>query len=118
MDHMKARFVVVSSRGVVVISISGAGSVQITVIDMIFMLDISREAVPRHHDGCRWEPSRYSVPHNFGYFSTAVILRGLMTFYSGLGGIVGLVECHFSYFVVIFTLMGWSLQLSRVEQLM
>ena len=30
---------------------SGAHSSQIMVIDMIFMLDICREAVPRHHDG-------------------------------------------------------------------
>ena len=102
----------------VVISRSGAGSVQITVIDMIFMLDISREAVPRHHDGQKWEPSRYNAPNNFGYFSTVAICKRLMTFYSGLGGVVGLVECHIRYFDGIFALKGWSLQSVRVEQLM
>ena len=30
---------------------SGAHSSQIMVVEMIFMLDICREAVPRHHDG-------------------------------------------------------------------
>ena len=40
-----------------------------------------------------------------------------MTFYSRLAGIVGLVECHSSYFVAIFALVGWSLQLVRVKQL-
>ena len=41
-----------------------------------------------------------------------------MTFHSGLGGIVRLVECHVGYFYGIFVLKGWSLQSSRVEQLM
>ena len=41
-----------------------------------------------------------------------------MTFYSGLGGIVGLVECHIGCFDVIFALMGWSLQSVRVKQFM
>ena len=41
-----------------------------------------------------------------------------MTFNSGLGGIVRLVECHVGYFDGIFILMGWSLQSVRVEQLM
>ena len=41
-----------------------------------------------------------------------------MTFYSGLGGIVGLAECHISSFDVIFVLMGWSQQSVRMEQLM
>ena len=27
--------------------------------------EILRQAIPRHHCGCRWEPSRYNVPHNF-----------------------------------------------------
>ena len=102
----------------VVISRSGAGSVQITVIDMIFMLDISREAVPRHHDGQKWEPSRYNAPNNFGYFSTVAICKRLMTFYSGLGGVVGLVECHIRYFDGIFALMGRSLQSIQVKQFM
>ena len=87
----------------VVISISGAHSSQIMVIDVIFMLDFSREVVPRHHDGYRWEPSRYIAPHNFGYFSTVAISKRIMTFHSGLGGTVGLVECHIC---CIFALMG------------
>ena len=88
------------------ISRSGAGSVQIMVIDMIFMLDFSREVVPRHHDGYRWEPSGYIAPHNFGCFSTVALSNRLMAFDSGLSGIVGLVECHISYFDGIFALMG------------
>lgn len=32
--------------------------------------------------------------------------KRLMTFYSGLGGIVGLVECHIGCFDVIFALNG------------
>ena len=83
----------------VVISRSGARSSQIMVIDMIFMLDFSREVVPRHHDGYRWEPSGYIAPHNFGYFSTVAISNRLMAFYSGLSGLVGLVECHISFFM-------------------
>ena len=100
------------------ISRSGAHSSQIMVIDMIFMLDFSREVVPRHHDGYRWEPSGYIAPHNFGYFSTVAISNRLMAFYSDLSGIVGLVECHISYFDGIFALMGWSLQSVRMKQLM
>ena len=41
-----------------------------------------------------------------------------MTFHSGLGGIVRLVECHVGYFDGIFVLMGWSLQSVQAEQLM
>ena len=41
-----------------------------------------------------------------------------MTFHSGLGGIVGLVERHIGYFYGIFVLNGWSLQSVRMKQLM
>ena len=41
-----------------------------------------------------------------------------MAVYSGLGGNVGLIECHMSYFHGIFALMGRSLQSVQAEQLM
>ena len=44
--------------------------------------------------------------------------KPLMTFYSGLGGIVWLVRYPIGYFVAIFAMMGWSLQSVWVEQLM
>ena len=83
-----------------------------------FVLDVCREVVPRHHNGCRWGPIRYNVPHNFGYFSAAIISKQWMAFYSGLGGIVGLAERHVSYFHGIFILMGRSLQSLQAKQLM
>ena len=44
--------------------------------------------------------------------------KPLMTFYSGLGGIVWLVRCPIHYFAVIFVLVGYSHQSVRVKQLM
>ena len=59
-----------------------------------------------------------TVLHTTLDISTAVIPRRLMTFYRGLGGIVGLVERHGGCFYGIFARMGWSLQSVRVKQLL
>lgn len=47
-----------------------------------------------------------------------VIHKRLMTFYSGLCGIVWLVRYPIACFAVIFAGMGWSLQSVWVKQLM
>ena len=59
-----------------------------------------------------------TVLHTTLDISTAVIPRRLMTFYRGLGGIVGLVERHVGCFYGIFVLIEWSQQSVRVKQLL